>query len=54
VLHQRYGVIFGVSTYFFCQWLWFIVCGFIELLGLADAFFVIYEIFGCLCLDAGH
>jgi hypothetical protein len=39
---------------FCCWWLWFVVCGFVELLGHVDVFFVVYEIFGCLCLDVGH
>jgi hypothetical protein len=39
---------------FCCWWPWFVVCGFVEILGLVDAFFVVYGIFGCLWVWFGH
>jgi hypothetical protein len=39
---------------FCCWWHYFVVCGLLELLGLVDAFFLIYGIFGCLWLRLGH
>jgi hypothetical protein len=36
-----------LMTLFYCSW-------FVELLRLVYAFFIVYGIFGCLCLRLGH
>jgi hypothetical protein len=50
-LHQqRYGVIFVCYLSFLFMKMDLVVCGFVELLGLVDAFFVVFEIILIVCV----